>query len=79
MKSDSIAESPKVACRDNAESTETEEKGGGLCFSCGSAASSLPPKQKLVVGYALKPNKIKSFLQPRLEALARITVRGNIL
>ncbi|XP_031478687.1 inositol-tetrakisphosphate 1-kinase 3-like isoform X2 [Nymphaea colorata] len=71
MKNDSIAESPKVACRDNAESRETEEKGGGLCFLCGSAGSSLPPKQKLVVGYALKPNKIKSFLQPRLEALAR--------
>eukprot|EP01018_Ginkgo_biloba_P002179 Gb_25244 [translate_table: standard] len=30
-----------------------------------------PPQQKLVVGYALTAKKIKSFLQPKLEGLAR--------
>ncbi|KAG6520515.1 hypothetical protein ZIOFF_017572 [Zingiber officinale] len=30
-----------------------------------------PPSQKLVVGYALTSKKVKSFLQPKLEGLAR--------
>lgn len=30
-----------------------------------------PPLQKLVVGYALTSKKVKSFLQPKLEGLAR--------
>lgn len=30
-----------------------------------------PPLQKLVVGYALTSKKVKSFLQPTLEGLAR--------
>lgn len=30
-----------------------------------------PPQQTLVVGYALTSKKVKSFFQPKLEALAR--------
>lgn len=30
-----------------------------------------PPSHKLVVGYALTSKKVKSFLQPKLEGLAR--------
>ncbi|XP_058080763.1 inositol-tetrakisphosphate 1-kinase 3-like isoform X1 [Magnolia sinica] len=35
------------------------------------SAAGFPPQQKLVVGYALTSKKAKSFLQPKLEGLAR--------
>ncbi|CAN6449995.1 unnamed protein product [Victoria cruziana] len=71
MKNDGVADSQKLGCRDVEESRETPGDGGVLCSSCGSSGSYLPYQRKIVVGYALKPNKIKSFLKPSLQALAR--------
>lgn len=45
----------------NTEENQTEMVGGGLVQS----------KKTIVVGYALTSKKTKSFLQPKLECLAR--------
>lgn len=74
MKNDGVADSQKLGCRDVEESRETPGDGGVLCSSCGSSGSYLPYQRKIVVGYALKPNKIKSFLKPSLQALARFVM-----
>ncbi|XP_068656052.1 inositol-tetrakisphosphate 1-kinase 4-like isoform X1 [Aristolochia californica] len=46
--------------KDNERNLQTYSISGGF-----------PPQQKLVVGYALTSKKTKSFLQPKLEGLAR--------
>ncbi|KAF3773198.1 Inositol-tetrakisphosphate 1-kinase 3 [Nymphaea thermarum] len=72
MKIDNVADSRKVGCRPDTEWGEKEEKsGGGLYSLTVNSIPSLPPQQKLVVGYALTSKKIKSFLRPTLEGLAR--------
>ncbi|XP_031480433.1 inositol-tetrakisphosphate 1-kinase 3-like isoform X2 [Nymphaea colorata] len=72
MKIDNVADSLKVGCRNDTEWGEKEENSGGALYSLTvNSVPSLPPQQKLVVGYALTSKKIKSFLRPTLEGLAR--------
>ena len=50
---------------------ETARLRRDLGFSCGGIRMEGEQTQKLVVGYALTSKKKKSFLQPKLEVLAR--------
>ncbi|KAF3777273.1 Inositol-tetrakisphosphate 1-kinase 2 [Nymphaea thermarum] len=73
VKIDAVAEPLKVPYRNDGEWGEKEERNGGL-YSLGIGhVPSLPSQQKpvVVVGYALTAKKIKSFLRPTFEALAR--------
>ncbi|XP_072990931.1 inositol-tetrakisphosphate 1-kinase 3 isoform X1 [Typha latifolia] len=56
--------SAEIACRN-------EEEKDNEIISFLPPAPAPPPQQKLVVGYALTSKKVKSFLQPKLEGLAR--------
>nr|DAD41614.1 TPA_asm: hypothetical protein HUJ06_015937 [Nelumbo nucifera] len=49
---------------------EEEKENDRISQSC-SIGLGFPHPQKLVVGYALTSKKTKSFLQPKLEGLAR--------
>eukprot|EP00262_Sarcandra_glabra_P013166 TRINITY_DN3595_c0_g1_i1.p1 TRINITY_DN3595_c0_g1~~TRINITY_DN3595_c0_g1_i1.p1 ORF type:complete len:348 (+),score=55.32 TRINITY_DN3595_c0_g1_i1:353-1396(+) len=48
-----------------------EEKENEMTLQSYSISGGFPQQQKLVVGYALTSKKVKSFLQPKLEGLAR--------
>lgn len=42
--------------------------------TCSLVIEEFPQKRSIVVGYALTSKKIKSFLQPKLEGLARFVI-----
>ncbi|XP_040996698.1 inositol-tetrakisphosphate 1-kinase 3-like isoform X1 [Juglans microcarpa x Juglans regia] len=78
-----LREEEIVACRNDDEREKDEELGLALAqaqqqqqqqlqwFSVGVAGSPLQSRKLVVVGYALTSKKTKSFLQPKLEGLAR--------
>ncbi|XP_035547224.1 inositol-tetrakisphosphate 1-kinase 3-like isoform X1 [Juglans regia] len=83
-----LREEEIVACRNDDKREEDEELGLALAqaqqqqqqqlqwFAVGVAGSPLLPRKLVVVGYALTSKKTKSFLQPKLEGLARFCMLG---
>lgn len=53
---------------------EVETAEEEISSPCSLVIEAFPVKRSIIVGYALTSKKIKSFLQPKLEGLARFVI-----